>query len=606
MENGSVNGRVCSLEDLLGGGCPGLLITPERRRRIYGVLLKESAGAGDRPSVLVDTGEDELALLAVTAADWPGLATICLSELQYHGWNLDFAEGLAVKDGNVRRGFVIAGILDSDPARRRKFSADAERIRGLLEKLAQGRADTLSLMDRASERLEIYEEVRTELSRLSGDRPVPEEIVGPSGELVLFISSRSDEYLRERKASDLAHMVMTNYELVESVRAHSGRAVFRIRNLKTSREHLTGINIAGYERGISFQDCLTAMSFAWPGASVRHQRRYTTSDGIISIRIEMTGPMGLAADREEIRKITETLRRLLVRNELEVLKKIRRYGGREHYARALIPLLLKECETTRMNQAYIAVEATSTFVADLKLILVTTAADMQEHDGRVLALVGAIDALDGMTVVSYKSPSRYGDRWVDIIDVTVDRAAYAETEDAYGAIKAAMESTVGQVRDFDMGMRLHDVRQLREIRQRLRGIPDSAVTDFYYSLEDFLRAAAPVEELALHIRLAFDTMSEAARSGVDFVEPSHAMIEAGGAKVATLFCCVMPEKAHTFQKLLDTVKEYRVTASLIDWSGLHAVLLRVHGSSGPLEAPEESRIIEELGKVCRSREPAEP
>ncbi len=591
--------RSCSLEDLLVGVCPGVLIPPGRRSRIYGRLIGGGGGAPGSPVVIVDASDDDdLALLAVCASDWPGLATICLGELQYHGWNLDIAEGFAVDDGGSRRGFVIAGIRDSDPVRRARFAEDALGLQGLLERLAEGRADTLSLMARASERLEIYERIRTSLQRLLRGRPLPEALTGPSGELVLFISSRSDEYLRERRPMDLARMVLTNFDLVEGVRSRRGRTLFKIRNLRTTREHLTGINIAGYERDISFQDCLTALGFAWPGSTIRHQRRYTTGDGIISIRLEMTGPLGLAASREETVRMTDTLRKLLVRNELERLKRIHRYGGRENYARALIPLLLRECESSRLTQVYIALESTTTFLAELKLLIVMFADGIEEHDAKILSLVGEMDALEGMTVVSFKSPSNFGRRWVDLIDVTVQRDAHPEIETAYEAIKGCMERSLGSFRDFDMGMRLNDAKQLREIREMLPGIPESTVTDFYYSLEDFLRASAPVDELSLHIRLAFDTMSEALRSGGGGSAPRSAVVVHEGAAVASLFCCVLPEGLHTFQVLLDMVKEYRVTASLIDWSNRQAALLRVNDGDAALPEGEVRRVLEELGRIC--------
>jgi hypothetical protein len=589
-----LSGGYCSIEDLLTGACPGELIPSERRSRIFTRLLEQTRAAGNAPRAIIDIDDDDLALLAVTAADWPGLATICLSELHHHGWNLDYAEGIAVEDAGVRRGFVMAGIRSSDPSVRKRFEQDAVHIQGLLEKLAEGRADTMTLLARASERLEVYEEVRSELVKLAAGKEALDSLVGPGGELLMFMSSRSDEYLRERRPEDLASVVLTNYQLVEGVRSRGGKPLFKARNLRTAREHLTGINIAGYERDISFQDCLTALSFAWPGSTVRHQRKYTTSDGIVCIRLEMTGPSALAASRDEVKRIGDTLKKLLVKKELERLKRIHSYGGREHYARALIPLLLRECESTKLSQAYIALESSTTFSAELKLLLVLMASDMEDHDNKVLEIVGSIDRLEGMTVISFKSPSSYGQRWVDIINITVDRNSYPEIEDAYDAIKKCIEAGIGQFRDFDMGMRLNDVRQLREIRELLKDIPDSVVTDFYYRLEDFLRAGSPVEELAQHIRIAFDAMSSALRDGLETYGPTISIVHNGELDVATLFCCVLPERMHTFQSFLDVVREYRVTASLIDWSGLHAVLLRVHDSGGALNERDTVRVLESL------------
>jgi hypothetical protein len=577
--------------------CPRSIITGPRRKRVVSELLSEAKRSTKSARVVIDSDESDLVLVGVTARDWPGLATIVLSELHHCGWNLDLMEAFTAEFEGMRYGFVITGIRDTDSDRRNKFENDAIRIEGLLKRLAEGRAGTVSLLSRAAERLEKFEDVSQDLVSLYKGEP-PDEVIGAKGELVLFISSRSDEYLRERKSNDLAWMIKTNYELVHRVRSSSGKAVFRFRNLKTTREHLTGINIAGYERDISFQDVVTSLSFAWPGSAIKHQRKYTTSDGIISIRVEMSGPSGLSATKGELSHIRKSLQKLLVSNELEKLKKIHRYGGREHYARALIPLLLRECESTQLNQAYIALLSTSTFEAELKLLLVSLVGSESEHDNLVIALVGRIDSYEGLTVVSFKSPSSYGNRWVDILDITVHREELPDLEAAYDAIKQSVETTFGRFRDFDMGMRLNDVSQLKEIRKQLRGIPENVITDFYYRLEDFLRAAAPVGELIAHIKLAFDCLSMLVHEGERKTGPSWIEICLGDNRIATLFCCVKMGKADAFQDLLEAVKEFRITASVIEWSGASAVLLRIQDNEHALDEMTRERVIRTLSKTC--------
>jgi len=577
--------------------CPRSIITSTTRKKVVCELLS-GWKKGCKAKVVVDDDEKDMVLVGVTAPDWPGLASIVLSELHHCGWNLDIMEAFTSMIDNVRVGFVITGIRDRDGDRRAKFVSDASRIESLLTRLAEGRAGTVSLLSRAAERLEEFEAVRQELITLFKGE-IPDEVVGEKGELVLFISSRSDEYLRERKANDLAWMIKTNYELVKKVRSSSGKAVFRFRNLRTTREHLTGINIAGFERDISFQNVITALSFAWPGATIRHQRRYTTNDGIVSIRVEMSGPSGLSATKAELAHIRKSLQKLLVSQELEKLKRIHRYGGREHYARALIPLLLRECESTRLNQAYIALLSTSTFLAEFKLLLVSLVDGVDKHDNLVISLVGKIDSIDGLTVVSFKSPSNYGDRWVDILDITANRETIPDMENTFIAIKEAIEATFGQFRDFDMGMRLNDVRQLNEIREQLKDIPHSVITDFYYRLEDFLRAAAPVEELIAHIRLAFDSLSELLHEGKERCEPIWTEISHEDNRVATLFCCARMGRAEHLQELLEDLKEFSITASVIDWSGASAVLLRIQDKEHALDEETRNRALKTLIKTCR-------
>ncbi len=574
-------------------GCPGSIIPPERRSAIFKELL--DMGKSRETKVIINQKEnDDLVLVGVGAVDWPGLATVVLSELHHSGWNLDLLEGFALNTDGIRRGFVITGIRDEDSNRRDKFVADAGKMADLLANLAKGSAGTVSLLSRAAERLEKFEEVRTAVEVLYDDKKVPAGILGEKGELVLFISSRSDEYLAERKASDLAWIIKTNFQLVNMVRKSTGKPQFAIKNLKTSREHLTGINIAGFERDISFQNCVTALTHAWYGASIRHQRRYTTRDGVISIRIEMTGPSGLSATRAEQTIVRRSLKKLLVAHELEKLKRIHQYGGSEHYARALIPLLKKECETTGMNQAYLAIFSSTTFQAQLKLVLVTNQHDSNTHDTKIIDLVGSINAMKGLAVISFRSPSNYRNIWVDILNVTVEREDFLEMEDAYRDIKLAIEETFGQFRDFDRGMRLNDVRQLKEIRSELNEIPDSVVTDFYYHIEDFLRASISVNELSEHIRLVYDSISSFLASLGTSENPCSRNVIEDDRKVATLICSVCESEAVEFQRLLEAVKEYTVNVSIIEWAGVSAVLFRIQKSGKGLGDDE---LIDVIGKL---------
>ncbi|MEN8207897.1 MAG: hypothetical protein ABFR50_01470 [Candidatus Fermentibacteria bacterium] len=573
--------------------CPISIIPADRRAVIFDELLDMERSCETK--VVINRQEnDDLVLVGVGAIDWPGLATVVLSELHHSGWNLDLLEGFALKSEGIRRGFVITGIRDKDSDRRDEFISDAGKMADLLANLARGRAGTVSLLSRAAERLERFEEVRGALEELYDEKDVPAGILGEKGELVLFISSRSDEYLAERRACDLAWIIKTNFQLVNRVRTSAGKSQFALKNLQTTREHLTGINIAGFERDISFQNCVTALTHAWFGASIRHQRRYTTRDGVISIRIEMTGPTGLSATRSEQTVIRRSLKKLLVAHELEKLKRIHQYGGSEHYARALIPLLKKECETTGLNQAYLAIVSSTTFQAQLKLVLVSSQENSTAHDEKIIDLVGSINSKNGLTVVSFRSPSNYRNIWVDILNVTVEREDFAEMEDAYRAIKLAIEDNFGQFRDFDRGMRLNDVRQLKEIRSELNEIPDNVVTDFYYHIEDFLRASISVNELSQHIRLVYDSISAYLLNRETSENPRSQDVLEGERNVATMICFVCENEAIAFQHLLEAVKNYTVNVSIIEWAGVSAILFRIQKNGKGL-APEE--LIDVIGKL---------
>jgi hypothetical protein len=574
----------------IGNACPTVIIPSDRRQQIYSRLFNSN----DDVSIAVDV-TDGLALLGVSAIDWAGLASVVIGELHHKGWNLDLIEGFTAEKCGVRRGIIIAGIVVKDSLERgRKFGEDAVILSKLLQSLAQGKEGVISLLDRSADRVECYQAILEELDRIFYG-VIPEGILGEMGQLVLFISSRSDQYLLARKNTDLAWIVKTNHDLVEKVRNKGGTPFYRIRNIRAGGEHLTGINIVGYERDISFQNFVTTLSVAWPAATVRHQRKYTTQDGIVSIRVEMTGPNGMSASREELKLIREYLKKLLVSRGMERLFRTHHYGGTEHIGRALLPLLINECRTTGINQAYIAMENTTTFDSELKLLMVTCAGegnDIQDHDTKILKLVKILTMKRGIGVKSFKSPSKMQNIWVDVFDFIVEREQFDQMEDAYSTIKQAIQESFGNFRDFDQGMRLNDVNHLKEIREILSHIPETVVTDFYYSLEDFMRASVPVEEIARHIRLVFETITTLLAD-----QNSHGLaaceeVPGKTRPVATVFCCARKSECKNMEGLLAVVRDFTVTASIIRWSGVVSVLLRVQEDSRALSAGKRDAVLQ--------------
>jgi hypothetical protein len=253
---------------------------------------------------------------------------------------------------------------------------------------------------------------------------------------------------------------------------------------------------------------------------------------------------------------------------------------------------MKECRETRINQAYLALETTETFAAKLKLLVVTLGnSDPREHDTRVLTMVDRINEMGGLSVSGFKSPSNYGDIWVDVVDITVQRSEFIEMEDAFLAVKSGIREAYGKFRDFDQGMRLNDVRQLEVVKGILNDIPEGLVTDFYYRLEDFLRASVSSDELAQHIQLAFNAIRRVIQDSPGAEKPVWADVEVSGHGEATIICCGKKGEAHGFRGLLNVVRDYRVTASVIEWSGATAILLRLQDGGEALNEESRNRVL---------------
>ncbi len=158
----------------------------------------------------------------------------------------------------------------------------------------------------------------------------------------------------------------------------------------------------------------------------------------------------------------------------------------------------------------------------------------------------------------------------------------------------------GRFRDFDQGMRLNDVKQLEIVKAILHDIPDGLVTDFYYRLEDFLRASVSSEELALHIQLAFDTIRRIIQDSSVFEKPAWTDVVTGERREATIICCGRKGELHGFRSLLDVVRDFKVTASMIEWSGATAILLRLQHEGEALDAESRERVLALLEERLRN------
>jgi len=86
-------------------------ISQAYRRQIYADL---AAQADDGEVKVITRQEGVLSLVAVSARDWAGLASIVIGELHHLGWNLDFIDGFAHEVEGARQGVIIAGIRTPD------------------------------------------------------------------------------------------------------------------------------------------------------------------------------------------------------------------------------------------------------------------------------------------------------------------------------------------------------------------------------------------------------------------------------------------------------------------------------------------------------------
>ncbi len=79
--------------------------------------------------------------------------------------------------------------------------------------------------------------------------------------------------------------------------------------------------------------------------------------------------------------------------------------------------------------------------------------------------------------------------------------------------------------------------------------------------------------------------------------PTALDIVEDGRKVATLICMVSDSDSVGFQHLLEAVREYKVNVSVIEWSGVSAILFRIQKDGKGLEPEALSEVMEKLSSA---------
>ena len=167
---------------------------------------------------------------------------------------------------------------------------------------------------------------------------------------------------------------------------------------------------------------------------------------------------------------------------------------------------------------------------------------------------------------------------------------------------------IGEFRDFDEGMRRMDTKKLEEVKSILRWrLDESLLRQFYYSLEDFYRIAAPVQEIIQLIRLGNKVLRKLTK------EPDKVCVEAKnigpdhGPPKVTLMAVAYLARKRLFRDCLETIKDYEVTMNRVDLERETVLVCRLTRDGKPVSSARLKALIskvEELGST--SNPPAAP
>jgi hypothetical protein len=577
-----------------------------QEQAIFVGLMEKWRLAKDQKTVVFNSRIEDTGSFPTTVSfgvlgfDWPGLSDSCIGVLHQKGWNVAFAKGMVVEHRDQQLGVVIMAVEVHSAEELNRLFEEKEDLAEALSKASIGSLAKAYLIARESRRLETYSRVIEAIERQCPPEHL-EGLLGMKGEAVMFFASRPEEYIHERKVNDLVEQILTNYHFLNRVRETGGRPQVWIKNLKTVREHLTGITVVGYDREISLNDCLEAIGHAVPGFKRKFNKEFTTDDGVTVYRLEICDGDGHAFSRKQIQHIRKALVQMATSKKFQRAKWTEATGGFEHYARAIIPFLLREFRSTKIPQVYISMAKATDFFLEFKIIIILSG-DRITQEKKVFQCVEALEAVSGLSVLSTKPPKITGSEGINLLDLRADLDVFADRQVIYESIKDKLGQVIGRFRDFDEGIRILDTKKLSQVREHFKRTGEQLVREFYYRLEDFYRVSASVEELVQQIRMGIQSIRRLARSEAPFViEGKNARLgkEAGG-RMSTLVCIAFDPKSPAFTWCLGILSTYEVNMSKVEREDGTVLLIQLARDGAALDAAELRQLLRKLRETLVS------
>lgn len=514
-------------------------------------------------------------VFGIISSDWPGLSDSCIGVIHEKGWNIYFAIGLTVTHCDEKLGVILIGMLLEDRHVFEHLQKQMKAIIADIKKASVGSKTKMYLLAEEIKKLQIYSSVIDKIEEMYQESDI-DRLISVDSEAVKFFSARSRDYIENRYTEDIAAQIILNYKLQEQVRRGKGRPMqIIIKNFSTKKEGIfTGITIAGRANQVLLDDCLKSIETCCQGFHMMHHKAFTSDDGITVHRFEI-----LTADSEsltptQIELLEEIFKNMEITKQRERQDWLESIGGFEHYARAIIPFLVRENESSGRTQVYLSVNQTTEKVIDFKILIVLTAKEISTKK-LIYQCVNNLDSIAGFSISSVKPPKIYGSSEYTIIDVRVELSVNPEIDVVYAKVKNAIKKSIGDFRDFDEGMRQMDMMNFINVRESMPNVNEDFVREFYYSLEDFYRISAPVEEIGLELKLCMEVLDTIVIESKDIILRSkNAPLK--GLKTSLLPATVMiiayPAEFEILGQILNLIEKYEVIMSKL-YKKSHNILI---------------------------------
>lgn len=533
-------------------------------------------------------------VFGIISSDWPGLSDSCIGVIHEKGWNVYFAIGVTLNCQDKDLGIILVSVLVEDQEKYLELKSQEAEIINDIKKASVGNITKVYLLAEEIKKLQIYSSVIDKVEELYKGKNL-DKLIGIDGEAVRFFAARSREYVENRSTTDIAWQIIINQDFREKIKRLRQHMQVDIHNFPTKKEgEFTGITIAGMTNQFSLDALLRAIEHACPGFQLKHHKDYTTEDGINVHRFEIVTQTGIALNPSQTKMLNEIFKNLESSKRRERQNWLESIGGFEHYARAIIPFLMKQNKLTGQNQIYISVLQSTETIIDFKILIVLTPQKVKTNK-LMYQCIHKLDSNPGFYISKIKPPSRYGDSEVIIMDLKVDLTVHPDIEKVYQKSKRVIEEHFGKSKDFDEGMRQMDLRNFQNVQKHLSSIKEATLREFYYSLEDFYRVTAPVEEIAAQILLGLEIQSQEATEKKNILVLSQNLVpENSTISPASIIVISYPSEKEYLKKMLGLFEDYETIMSKLEKDERHMLICRLSKNRQALKEAELQKLVNKL------------
>lgn len=540
----------------------------------------------------------QIGWFGILTQDWPGLSNACIGVFHEMGWNIDFVMAFQLPKDEISLGVALIAIKLATENELNTFHAQKDIIQKKLEHAAIGTSAKAYLLREEIRKLEIYSEVIAWIESHYQKEDI-EAITGPNGEAVKYFAARSRDYIENRSIEEIARQILRNHTFIKTVKESGPHIQLDISNMPTKTEGVfTTVTLAGPAHMLHLEDCLKTIELTFPHFILKHNREFTTKEGISVYRIEFVDSRGMPIPESEHEKLRNAFKALVLNKQRERAQWIETIGGFEHYARAIIPLLAREAQHSQKIQVYQSVFQTTELFIDFKIIVAIP--KLEEQCRRLITqLVRVFESVQGLKTFGLRPPITFENAEVFIIDLRADLSILENVETIYKHVKTSIRKIFGDFRDFDEGMRTMDTEKFRSVCRMMSGIDKSLIREIYYSIEDFFRVSASIEEIIAHIRLAVDMLLSLEKSSQPLQVLTHQVytrtIDGKEIPKSSLLCVAYSLKTGILEKIIEILENYEIVLSRLERPEGNILICRITHQGKAL--PDQT--LEELANQIR-------